>query len=49
MRILFDGRVCWDHFTGIGRYGFGLIRHLPAAFPDSSFVVAWNPALPNQR
>lgn len=49
MKILFDGRTCWDHFTGIGRYAFGLIRHLPAAFPDLDFAVAWNPSLPNRR
>jgi len=49
MKILFDGRVCWDHFTGIGRYAFGLIHHLPSACPDLSFVVAWNPSLPNRR
>ncbi len=49
MRILFDGRVCWDYFPGVGRYAFGLIRHLPPAFPDIDFTVAWNPSLPNRR
>ena len=49
MKILFDGRICWDHFTGIGRYAFGLIRHLPPAFPHLDFAVAWNPSLPNRR
>lgn len=49
MKILFDGRVCCDHFTGIGRYAFGLIRHLPPAFPELNFTVAWNPSLPNGR
>jgi glycosyltransferase involved in cell wall biosynthesis len=49
MKVLFDGRVCCDHFTGIGRYAFGLLRHLPAAFPEIEFTVAWNPSLPNRR
>jgi glycosyltransferase involved in cell wall biosynthesis len=49
MRILFDGRVCCDHFTGVGRYAFGLIRHLGPAFPEIEFTVAWNPRLPNRR
>lgn len=49
MKVLIDGRVCWDHFTGVGRYAFGLIRHLPQAFPDLRFAVAWNPSLPNRR
>jgi len=49
VNILFDGRVCWDHFTGIGRYAFGLLRHLPPAFPEHRFTVAWNPAAPNHR
>jgi len=49
MKVLFDARVCCDHFTGIGRYAFGLIRHLPPAFPEHDFTVAWNPSLPNRR
>ncbi len=49
MRILLDGTVCWDHFTGIGRYAFGLIRHLPQAFPELEFTVARNPSLPDAR
>jgi len=49
MRVLFDGRVCCDHFTGVGRYAFGLIRHLAPAFPEIEFTVAWNPRLPNRR
>jgi len=49
MKILFDGRVCCDHFTGVGRYAFGLVRHLAPAFPEIQFTVAWNPRLPNSR
>ena len=39
MRVLFDGRVCCDHFTGVGRYAFGLVRHLAPAFPEIQFTV----------
>ena len=49
MKVLFDARVCCDHFTGVGRYAFGLIRHLGPAFPKIEFTVAWNPRLPNRR
>ncbi|HYR52869.1 MAG TPA: glycosyltransferase family 1 protein [Candidatus Dormibacteraeota bacterium] len=49
MRVLFDGRVCCDRFTGVGRYAFGLIRHLGPAFPEIEFTVAWNEHLPNRR
>jgi len=49
MKVLFDGRVCCDHFTGVGRYAFGLVRHLAPAFPGIDFTVAWNPNLPNGR
>jgi glycosyltransferase involved in cell wall biosynthesis len=48
MRIAVDGRYIQDHFPGIGRYTFNLIRHL-AAQSDDHFVVFYNPALRNTR
>jgi alpha-1,3-rhamnosyl/mannosyltransferase len=34
MPILFDARVIQDHFPGIGRYAYHLLRHLPNALND---------------
>lgn len=49
MKVLLDARVASDHFTGIGRYAFGLAAHLPVAIPEVEFMVAWNPRVLNGR
>jgi glycosyltransferase involved in cell wall biosynthesis len=49
LKILIDARVASDHFTGIGRYAFGLVRHLPPALAAHEFVAARNPAVSDTR
>ena len=48
MRIAIDGRYVHDHFPGISRYTFNLIRHL-AAVSDDQFIVFYNPAIHNSH
>jgi glycosyltransferase involved in cell wall biosynthesis len=49
MRIAIDGRYIQDHFPGIGRYAYSLIRAMAAASPESEFLLYYNPAAPNHR
>jgi len=49
MRIGIDGRYIQDHFPGIGRYTYSLIRALAQVASDDSFIVLHNPALRNTR
>jgi glycosyltransferase involved in cell wall biosynthesis len=49
MRIAIDGRYIHDHFPGIGRYTYNLIRGLANAVRDDTVVVVHNPDLPNSR
>jgi glycosyltransferase involved in cell wall biosynthesis len=49
MRILIDGRYIQDHFPGIGRYTYNLVRSLPVDAPDVEWLVLLNPALKNSR
>lgn len=44
-----DGRFIQDHFPGIGRYTFNLVRALAHVAPEDSFAVLHNPALRNTR
>ncbi len=44
-----DGRFVQDHFPGIGRYTFNLIRGLAQVAPDQAFTVWYNPSLRNTR
>jgi len=41
VRIIFDGRVIQDHFPGIGRYAYNLLRALPAQLSADDDVLAW--------
>ncbi len=47
--FVIDGRFVQDHFPGIGRYTFNLIRALGPVAPDQAFTVWYNPALCNTR
>jgi glycosyltransferase involved in cell wall biosynthesis len=49
MRILVDGRYIQDHFPGIGRYTYNLVRALPEMAPEVEWLVLLNPALRNTR
>ncbi|MBI2865629.1 MAG: glycosyltransferase family 4 protein [Chloroflexi bacterium] len=49
MRIGIDGRYIQDHFPGIGRYTYNLVRGLSRASPEDTFVVFNNPKLDNRR
>lgn len=49
MNIGIDARYIQDHFPGIGRYTFNLIRALVEVAPNEHFVVFYNPALRNTR
>ena len=49
MRIGLDGRYVQDHFPGIGRYTFNLIRGLASVAGDTTVVVVHNPRLTNSR
>ena len=48
-RIGIDGRYIQDHFPGIGRYTYNLVRALARIAPGKRFVLLYNPALPNTR
>jgi alpha-1,3-rhamnosyl/mannosyltransferase len=48
MRIAIDARFVQDHFPGIGRYTYNLIRHL-ALVTDDPLIILHNPALRNSR
>jgi len=49
MRIAIDGRYIQDHFPGIGRYTYNLIRALAGVVEQDTVVVIHNPRLPNTR
>ena len=49
MRYAVDGRCVQDHFPGIGRYAFNLVRHLALEGPDDEFFVLYDPRAPNTR
>jgi alpha-1,3-rhamnosyl/mannosyltransferase len=49
MRIAIDARHIGDHFPGIGRYVFALLRELAALDHRHTLLVLYNPALPNTR
>lgn len=49
LRIVVDARYVADHFPGIGRYTFNLLRALVALRPRHSLVALYNPSLPNTR
>jgi len=49
MRIGIDGRYIADHFPGIGRYVYNLVKALSRVAPDDELVVATHPGLPNSR
>jgi alpha-1,3-rhamnosyl/mannosyltransferase len=45
-----DARVVQDHFPGIGRYAWNLVRSLPAQLrPDEMLTVLWDPDAVNTR
>ena len=48
MEIVFDGRVIQDHFPGIGRYAFNLLREMPAQLrSDEHLTVLHDPSAQN--
>jgi glycosyltransferase involved in cell wall biosynthesis len=49
MRYGIDGRYIQDHFPGIGRYTYNLIRHLAPLAPEHDIVVFHDPQAPNSR
>jgi glycosyltransferase involved in cell wall biosynthesis len=49
MRIAIDARYAVDHFPGIGRYIYNLLRALAALDHPHTLVVLHTPALPNSR
>ncbi|MDH7488132.1 MAG: glycosyltransferase family 1 protein [Anaerolineae bacterium] len=49
MRIAIDGRYVQDHFPGIGRYTYNLVRALSALGESAEWLVITNPRLPNTR
>jgi alpha-1,3-rhamnosyl/mannosyltransferase len=49
MRIVIDARTVSDHFPGIGRYTFDLIRALARQLDGDELILLFNPALPNTR
>jgi alpha-1,3-rhamnosyl/mannosyltransferase len=49
VRVVIDGRVIQDHFPGIARYTFNLIRALAAASPADEFLVLWTRDAQNTR
>ena len=49
MRIAVDGRYIQDHFPGIGRYAYSLIRAMSAASPENEYIVYFDPSVPNSR
>jgi alpha-1,3-rhamnosyl/mannosyltransferase len=49
MRLAFDARAVSDHFPGIGRYAFNLLRALAEAEPGCEVAALYNPASANTR
>lgn len=49
MRIGIDARQVQDHFPGIGRYAYNLVRGLLSVDSDDTFVVFYHPGAPNIR
>jgi len=49
MRIAIDGRYIQDHFPGIGRYTYNLVRALAALDENAEWFVITNPGLHNTR
>lgn len=49
MRIGIDGRFIQDQYHGIGRYMYETAYHLALTFPESEFVLFYNPANANSR
>jgi alpha-1,3-rhamnosyl/mannosyltransferase len=49
LRVGIDGRYLQDHFPGIGRYTYELIKSLGELEASETFVVFYNPRLPNSR
>jgi len=49
LRIGIDGRYVQDHFPGIGRYTYNLIKGLLKVSPEGDFIVFHNPQLLNTR
>ncbi len=47
--VLIDGRYLNDHYPGIGRYLFNLLRVLPGAAPADEFAVLVDPLSPSTR
>jgi alpha-1,3-rhamnosyl/mannosyltransferase len=49
LRIVFDGRYIQDHFPGIGRYTYNLIRTLAELSTGDELIVLHDPAAANTR
>lgn len=49
MRIAIDARYVADHFPGIGRYVYNLLRTLAEASHGHRILVIYNPSLVNRR
>ncbi|MCL5962155.1 MAG: glycosyltransferase family 4 protein [Chloroflexi bacterium] len=49
MRIGIDGRYITDHFPGIGRYTYNLVRALAELNDDNRFIIFCNQRLSNSR
>jgi glycosyltransferase involved in cell wall biosynthesis len=49
VRITIDARYINDHFPGIGRYVYNLLRALADLDQQHMLVAIYNPALPNTR
>lgn len=49
MRIGIDGRYIQDHFPGIGRYTYNLIKELANVVPEVDWAVLHNPRVLNTR
>ena len=49
MRVAIDGRYVQDHFPGIGRYTYNLVRALAALGQGAEWLVITNPRLANTR
>jgi alpha-1,3-rhamnosyl/mannosyltransferase len=49
VRIVIDARYINDHFPGIGRYVYNLIRALAELGAQHELIALHNPGLPNTR
>ena len=49
MRIAIDGRYIQDHFPGIGRYTYNLVRALAEQTRGDEMLLLANPELANSR